>query len=607
MFKKNVGDILALLSASSADIAKCAKCDHSNISRMVSGARVPKCGGTGAQRLVDGIFTYADENGKMQLLCDYLKLDRSSTAKNVRRAIMEKLYEGTGESTRTADKKPGETERVFGERLNMLMELTECSNISLGRQLHLDASYISRFRNGLRSPRPNSETLDGICAVLVKRCLAQDKEEKLCEILDVKRAPENDEGWYAEMLGGWLLEREAESDGNLAETFTESIDSFSLSNAFSLPAFEDVTDTVVTEAKDAVYFGREGLQNAVIRFLAAAINAPNSELWLYSDQNTDWLVQDRSFRVKWAALMFECVKRGIRIKIIHNIDRNPAEMLEALNSWLPLYMSGLIESFYCRKQRNSRFSNTFFLCPGLACIDGRNVAGHEDVDGRYRFDTEEAVLASQKAMFDALLEESDPLVRIVPAVMDKSVTAGEEGGSTVLSSTLSLSTLPKETLVSILERSGAPDSMKNMELRLWENKRGEFEKRLKEGFVHECVPLFSQKFADDTKIPIGLPGIEAYYTAKEYKEHLQSIIKMADEHAGYRFFILPEAPFANTHIAIFEKLVAVTRKISPNVTFLLGHPAMCSAFITYADRIKAAYNLDKITAKQRIEAVIEKL
>ena len=51
------------------------------------------------------------------------------------------------------------------------------------------------------------------------------------------------------------------------------------------------------------------------------------------------------------------------------------EIGEAIRSWLPLYPSGQIESFYLNGQKNTNISTTLFLCPGYACIYGNNVVG----------------------------------------------------------------------------------------------------------------------------------------------------------------------------------------------------------------------------------------
>ena len=65
--------------------------------------------------------------------------------------------------------------------------------------------------------------------------------------------------------------------------------------------------------------------------------AKEKDLYLFSDQNIDWITADKAFQQKWMSLMIQCVTSGVKIHIIHNIERNLTEIGEAIRSWLPLY------------------------------------------------------------------------------------------------------------------------------------------------------------------------------------------------------------------------------------------------------------------------------
>ena len=137
------------------------------------------------------------------------------------------------------------------------------------------------------------------------------------------------------------------------------------------------------------------------------------------------MTTDPSFRKRWAVLMGACVKSGTRIRIIHNIRRDLDEMSEAIINWMPLYMSGMIESYYCTRPEKSRFSHTLFLDPGRYCIAASHVAGTES-GGIYHFYTEEEELSSCRAQFDALLSISKPLVSMAPYPEDRTDIYGAQ-------------------------------------------------------------------------------------------------------------------------------------------------------------------------------------
>ena len=599
MFSEKLNKILTLLNVTSGDFARFAGCDKSYISRMTSGARVPKNGGAGAWRIVDGIYASADEKGKTAGICKLISCKEQNSADAIKTQIMAWLYDGEN----AAPKKPKPPKdkvpyRVFGEKLNAVMELAEISNIRLGNLVNIDTSYISRFRSGLRSPKSNPCTMDAICTALLRRLGDQNKIQQLAALMKVAPDALTDEDETFSLFHDWLYDTEKTDSSSVIEKLLENIDTFSIDAKTPLPSFEEVAATVKCE--DTVYFGSTGLQNAVIRFLGGVISDGGKELYLYSDQNMNWLT-DPEFRLKWAALMLCCVQKGVKIHVIHNVDRDISEMIEAIISWLPLYMSGMIRSYYCKKQKNSRFSNTIFLCPGVACIKGSNVIGTEDQNGEYRYDTDTKILEMHQAAFHSLLADAKQLVRIYGNLESEGVIHTGYSGMTVLGTALSFATMPKETLVSILERCGADETVKNRAFSVWESRKRLLNVALNESFVHECIPVADEESLFGNKVLTDIPGLNVAYTPKEYAEHIRNIIALSEESPKYRFCALPDAPFDNTQIVLFDDLVTVSRLNAPQVTFLISHPAMYEAFVAYADRITARYKQDKLTTKRMLE------
>ncbi|MBR3144706.1 MAG: hypothetical protein IKF53_02290 [Clostridia bacterium] len=599
MFSERLNRILTLLDVTSGDFARFAGCDKSYISRLSCGARVPKNGGAGAWRIVDGIYASADEKGKTAGICELISCKEQNSADAIKAQIMAWLYDGEN----AAPKKPKPPKdkvpyRVFGEKLDAVMELAEISNIRLGNLVNIDTSYISRFRNGLRSPKSNPCTMDAICTALLRRLGDQNKIQQLAALMKVAPGALTDEEETFSLFHDWLYDTEKTDSSSVIEKLLENIDTFSIDAKTPLPSFEEVAATVKCE--DTVYFGSTGLQNAVIRFLGGVISDKGKELYLYSDQNMNWLT-DPEFRLKWAALMLCCVQKGVKIHVIHNVDRDVSEMIEAIISWLPLYMSGMIRSYYCKKQKNSRFSNTVFLCPGVACIKGSNVIGTEDQNGEYRYDTDTKILEMHQAAFHSLLADAKQLVRIYGNLESEGVIHTGNSGMTVLGTALSFATMPKETLVSILERCGADETVKNRAFSVWESRKRLLNVTLNESFVHECIPVADEESLFGNKVLTDIPGLDVAYTPKEYAEHIRNIIALSDESPKYRFCALPDAPFANTQIVLSDDLVTVSRLNAPQVTFLISHPAMYEAFVAYADRITARYKQDKLTTKRLLE------
>lgn len=600
MFAERVNQICALLAVKQAALSRMMGCDKSNVSRMLSGARVPKAGGVGARRLADGLYLCADESGKVAALCELIGCKKRASASEIKTQLAHWLYDGETAPTKPSTPQKEKTPyRAFGEKLGAAMELTELSNIRLGRLVNVDPSYISRFRNGLRSPKSNRETTDAICAVLTARARERNQTAQLAAMMNVAADALHDEEDAIARMRDWLFDADRADDSSVVEALLENIDTFAFEPKLPPSLLPSVLDEATQAAENTVYFGADGLRAAALRFLADAIHRQAKELRLYSDQNTEWMA-DPAFRVRWAALMAACVMRGIRITVIHNVDRDLDEMIGAITNWLPLYMSGMIESYYCKKEKNARFSNTLFLCPGVACIKGSNVVGQEGQYGVYQYQTEPTLLDACEIAFDGLLNASKHLVKIYE---NESTEILSQIGSemTVLGTALSLATMGETTLFSILARSGAEQNIQSAIVAAWQAQRKLLEDNLKDGFVHECIPIFGNGLPLHERIPVDLPGISLFYTPQEYAEHIHSIIRLSEEQPNYRFFILPDVPFEHTQICLSRHAVAVKRMKSPQITFLISHPAMCEAFLAYSERIKSRYKQDKISLRQTLE------
>ena len=184
MFTERLNTLMAALEISSQTLAKHMGCDRSNIDRFCKGVRVPRREGKSALRIVEALYTYADDAGKTDLLLLTVPCADASSGEQIREALMRWLFEG--ETDKKAAEKPAEKQQknsVFGQRLNAVMELTGLSNARLGKLLHVDSSYISRFRSGLRSPVANHRMADSLCSILLEQVCDRNLTTELAALM----------------------------------------------------------------------------------------------------------------------------------------------------------------------------------------------------------------------------------------------------------------------------------------------------------------------------------------------------------------------------------------------------------------------------------------
>ncbi len=461
MFIKRINNLFSLLGATNTDVAGFSEIDRSTISRLRKGGISSGLSRNSTHKLCHGLVLYAKEHGLTDTLSSEIGFDPGIPENEQTNILLNYLFSPDDGEERFPHT---ETDPVlpFHERLDSIMRIADLSNVQLARILNVDASLISRYRTGKRIPRANSELVAGLPSILYRQIQQKDKKGELAGFLRISEEKLSDDE-LSRFLCGYAGGNE--QDFLAAEKLLRAFDSYSPEAGLSLPSLDESVLNAFSEDTRTVYFRDEGLRESVIRFLTDTIRSGSKELRLYSDQNMSWMIEDDEFRKKWAVLMYECVKKGIRIRIVHHIDRGLNEMISGIISWLPLYMSGRIDAYYCNRPNGNRFSHTFFLNPGRACISGFHTAGTEG-SGIFRYDTDEEALHTFRTSFEHLLSISSPLVRILPVSSKDPFTEGlivrKEGETDLTVPTLpfeNMSILVDEKDVLIRRRNAASMSV----------------------------------------------------------------------------------------------------------------------------------------------------
>ena len=579
MFLKHLNELFQILDANNGEIARFAGFDRTNISHMRSGSRTPLSSGKAVQKLVNGIWLYAKENQKIPLLCSAVGCSPELSEDEIRQALLSWLFESElsagdrnnkgGSAKNRKPRKP--TFRSFGERLNLSMELADLSNVQLSRLIHTDPSQISRYRNGIRTPAANPNLSEKLSLTLYERILKNGRKEDLSNIMTFP-SDELD----ADDFSAWLFEQKQQQEESIqaAEEFFGIFNSFTGESHIPLPDPESaVTEDLLKDTR-AVYFGTEGLRDAVLRFLGTAYRDKAKLLLLYSDESQNWMTGDPVYLARWASLMSACVKNGTQIRIVHNIDRDLTEMNEAIRSWLPLYMSGMIESYYSKRRRNFRFSHTIFLNPGNACIEAFHATGHES-DSHYHYETDPRVLSACEAKYDNFLANCHPL--FIPRLQTQTEL---HSNIYLIQNTLPIATMPEE----LAERFSSETFLTE-----WRQRQEEFLKHLASGSFNLYVPKDPFRNSSDGQIPVEqISGAEPlFYTPDQYFLHLENTRKLSKEYSSFHLYLIKEAPFPNMSIQISEDSAIIRHTVNPSLSFGFSHPLMCQAFMDYARGLKS--------------------
>ena len=295
MFTEAFQEVLTLLRAGTGDIARLAQWDQSNVSRFRSGRRVSAPGGEAAARLAQAICAFAEESGQTERLSAWCGCPEQADAGERQEAVSRRLF--AGEEPRSGKKRQEHTPYAsIGDRLDRFMKALDLSNVRLGRMINLDASYISRFRSGQRSPRSNPKIMSDLCRALCGHCISSHAQEAAARLTGISPLLLTEEEEGTLQIQRWLFDETGSGDTPTVERLLSNVDSFSMDRPDDAPLVSSEELQRLREDRRVVYDGHKGLQEASLRFLAQILaKGRGAVMMLYSDQSIEWLVEPEEF------------------------------------------------------------------------------------------------------------------------------------------------------------------------------------------------------------------------------------------------------------------------------------------------------------------------
>ena len=276
-----------------------------------------------------------------------------------------------------------------------------------------------------------------------------------------------------------------------------------------------------------------------MRFLSDA-SEQGGELLLYSDEPMDWMAGDRDYFALWASLMVACVKNGVRIKIIHNVDRAGPEIIDAIQGWFPLYISGTIEPYVFTRPRNARFCHTVFLHRGRACIHAFSPTGA--ADRWYDYLTEKPKLDALEREYETMLSAASPFLKTYPAAMGGDFLRfrmDRKGDQTYLLSGPPVATMPEGLLERMLSRAEISPETRRDVLGIYRDIRKRFAARLEQSSVNMILCPASGR-SRQVNFSLDLVDLSLDYTPEEYGEHLAAVAALVEGERNFHLTLLPE-------------------------------------------------------------------
>lgn len=400
----------------------------------------------------------------------------------------------------------------FDQKLKGLMQLFKISNSKLARGINIDASLVSRWKSGERTMSPSSPHVPAIASFFLGLNAYHYQQEFLDYILK-HQLPDNliqDDSRRIHALADWLVSSEPfnldaalQKPQSPAHTQNIIANIAGLMNTDRLPKLPDIPNdngsinrispNPGTASTFEKYEGIEGRRQAVLNFLIEIVKSDRKqELLLHSEDDMTWLTGDRQFTLIWASLLKQVIESGHAITIIHVVDRQREEIMNALTYWMPLHLAGQINSYYFPRYVDNPVKRTLFIAKGKSAIAAWNV---NDNDGSTTFLYRDLdVVQTFESIYEAHLSQCRRLFSVFSRhnsmqLLDSGLELRNKNGTVFnMRSQLNSLLLPVDRLTKTLERNLINPNKEQMIDKLLEH-RELFFRKLRDEVYYDLIPI----------------------------------------------------------------------------------------------------------------------
>ena len=488
----------------------------------------------------------------------------------------------------TLEETPAVPYETWLARLNTLLQKLEINGTELARGLNYDPSYIYRILGGARHPADVELFTEKAAAFLAERFDRGDERETVSAALNLPAETLTQPGALYGALMAWLGSEQEPQPGNPVRQFLETMDAFDPDEYIRVLRFDDIrlTEAPFRLPEARTYTGLAGIRESELDFIRATVASPSTEdCILYSDMPMEEMARDMAFSKKWMLGRAMMLRKGLRLILIHNLNRPLREMMLGLESGIPLYMTGQIAPYYLPGTQNEVFTH-FLNVSGAAALVGEGIAGHHD-QARYTLTVSDGDVRYYREKAAFLLQKAKPLMRIYRAdaaeAFRKELSRMWQGDARMVCGSLPLFTIGEAALTAVLRRAGCGRE----EIGRAQAYRQESLTRAQRLLAHHRllleIPRQDPGSFERQPLRLWLSEIfsdrDVFYTYAEYEAHLAATLAFAAQSEGCSVRMNPAPSFRNiTFTIIGQRCVIVSKDKSPTVHFIIHHPRVVQAF-----------------------------
>lgn len=478
---------------------------------------------------------------------------------------------------------------IFLQNLNLLLKSQDIKGAELARALNYDASHISKVLSGSRRPGNLTAFITDTAAFVTRKCSGNGSLSGIARLTGTTEEQLGNSQDLCNHLILWLGSNLSSGIEEPVGSFLEKIDDFDLNEYMKAIHFDEirVPQAPLQLPTRKTYFGLPRMMESELDFIKTTVLSRSMEdCILYSDMPLEDMAADPDFPKKWLFGMAMMLKKGLRLHIIHDVNRPFPEMMLGLESHIPMYMTGLISPYYLPASQNTVFTHLLKVS-GAAVLEGSAIAGKQG-DGKYVLYRSKDDIRHYRQRAEDLLKKASPLMEIYTREQKTLYSmeldrAWQNENRRTVSSRLPLCTIPSELLEQILKKTALPEEQKEEIRKYRDDSRMRAEHFLENHSIHLQIPSGNQIRNDDKPPALSLADLfienDIPYTPEEYETHLKETLRFAKKHPNLTIEQNPHPAFHNISFTVAgDRLVTVSKEKSPAIHFVIHHKKMVQAF-----------------------------
>lgn len=592
-FKYVFNKYFDLIGCSGKELSDKTDISPSLISGYRTGKRTLKYKSKNFEKIVNGLFILSKEK-KINLDIDIL---RNELGKFLHKDIIDF--------------------NVFLKNFIYLIDKLSINVANLAKYVGFDSSYISKIKSGVRKPHDIENFVSSIAHYITENYYDDDLIKKI--ILHDSFTNEND---FYNIIYQWLTTNNQIDDNNSSiEKFMKQLDEFDLNSFYNnyyewlkenkyieddnkiidaiinklddfnsndyLKAFNSeellIPDLTNKFNKTTIYYGFDGYKKAQIDILKQiAFYKSDEDVFLYNNMPMIEANNDLEFTKEYMLYLAFILKKGLKLNIVHDIDRPLRELVLGIGGWTALYMTGMINPCYFKKSFKSPYLHIDCTSQNVV-LHGDCIADNLD-SAKFTVSNRKSDVDFYKNRSNLLIKKTEPLMSIY-SLENKDDFLNFDFPSDVDRRNIILGlpfyTLSDHLLDKILTHNNVSNKDKEAIKEYFVKEKNRVNKCLKNYSIIDEVSILSKEDFEKTGAYLDLSFLfkdtKIKYTYNEYKEHIKLLNEFKSKNKNYSF-ISHSIPFKNINICIYKgKCVIISKTSNPITHFVIYHPRFINA------------------------------